>query len=174
MGALAEKQAMVSEVQQKFSQANSVILADYRGLNVQEVTELRRKLREAGVEYKVIKNTLTSRAAKAANIEGLDEHLAGPTALAFSYEDPAVPAKVLADFAKDHKKLELKAGVLEGKVINIDSVKALANLPSREVLLAKTVGLFQAPLRNMAGVLAGPLRKFVYAVDAVRKQQAGE
>jgi large subunit ribosomal protein L10 len=169
-----EKEATVNEVRQKFEKSTAVVLADYRGLNVQEVTDLRKKLREAGVEYKVIKNTLTSRAAKDAHIEGLDQLLSGPTALAFSYGDQVTPAKILAGFAKDHKKLQLKGGILEGKVINYDSVKALADLPSREVLLGQVAGMLQSPMRGIAIVLAGPLRKFAYAVEAIRKQKAGE
>ena len=172
--AVHEKEAVVTEIREKFEASKTVILADYRGLNVAEVTELRKKMREAGVDYKVLKNTMTSRAAKAANIEGLDEYLAGPTALAFSYQDYVAPAKILTDFAKDHKKLELKAGILDGQVINLESVKSLAELPSREVLLGKLAGLFQAPVRGLVTVLAGPLRNFAYAVEAVRKQKAGE
>lgn len=131
-------------------------------------------MREAGIDYKVFKNTLTSRAAKAENIEGLDQYLSGPTAMAFSYNDYAAPAKILTEFAKDHKKLELKAGILDGKVIDLDSVKDLANLPSREELLGKVAGMLQAPVRGLVTVLSGPLRNFAYAVEAVRKQKAGE
>lgn len=168
-----EKEAKVKEIQQKFTVSQSVILADYRGLNVTEVTELRKKLREAGVEYRVVKNTLTSRAAKAANIDGLDQFLSGPTALAFGINDVVMPAKILADFAKDHKNLELKGGVLEGKVIDLAAVKELASLPSREALLGQLVGMFQAPIRGLVTVLSGPLRNLTYAVEAVRKQKAG-
>ncbi len=174
MAVRPEKEATVSQVREKFEKSVSVILADYRGLNVQEVTELRKKLRDAGIEYKVIKNTLTSRAAKDAKIEGLDQFLSGPTALAFSYEDPVVPAKILSTFAKDHKKLELKGGILEGKVLEKDSVKALADLPSREALLGQIAGLFQSPMRGLVTVLSGPLRNLAYATEAVRKQKAGE
>jgi len=169
-----EKEATVSEVRKKFEKATAVVLADYRGLNVLEVTELRKKLREAGVEYKVIKNTLTSLAAKDAKVEGLDQFLSGPTAIAFSYDDLVTPAKILAGFAKDHKNLTLKGGVLEGKVIGAQSVKALAELPSREILLGQVAGLFQSPMRGLVTVLSGPLRNFVYVVEAVRKQKAGE
>ena len=169
-----EKEAAVSEIQEKFSKSQSVILADYRGLNVTEVTELRKQLREAGVEYKVVKNTLTSRAAKAANIDGLDQLLSGPTALAFGFNDVVVPAKILADFAKAHKKLELKGGILEGKVIDLDAVKELANLPSREALLGQVAGLLQSPMRGLVTVLSGPLRNAAYALEAIRKQKAGE
>lgn len=169
-----EKEATVSEIQQKFAASKSVILADYRGLNVEEVTELRKKLREAGIEYKVAKNTLTSRAAKAANIDGLDQFLSGPTALAFGFNDVVSPAKILANFAKNHKKLELKGGVLEGQVIDLQKVNALANLPSREVLLGQVAGMLQAPMRGLVTVLSGPLRNVTYALEAVRKQKAGE
>lgn len=174
MSVRSEKEATVSQVVEKFNKSQAVILADYRGLNVQEVTELRKKLREAGVEYRVIKNTLTSRAAKEVNIEGLDEYLSGPTALAFGYHDPVAPAKILANFAKDHKKLELKAGILEGKIIGTKAVKALAELPSREALLGQIAGLLQSPMRGLVTVLSGPLRNLAYATEAVRKQKAGE
>ena len=169
-----EKEATVQEIQQKLEKSKAVILADYRGLNVQEVTELRKRLREAGIEYRVIKNTMTSRAAKAAKIEGLDEYLSGPTAIAFGYHDVVAPAKILANFAKDHKKLELKGGILEGRVINLDMVKSLAQLPSREALLGQVAGMLQAPLRGLVTVLSGPLRNLAYATEAVRKQKAGE
>ncbi|HOJ76609.1 MAG TPA: 50S ribosomal protein L10 [Bacillota bacterium] len=169
-----EKEALVKEIQEKFEKSKSVILVDYRGLNVAEVTELRKKMREAGTEYKVLKNTMTSRAAKAANIEGLDDLLVGPIALAFSYDDHTSAAKVLSAFAKDNKKMQLIGGVLDGKIIDAAGVKALSELPSREVLLGKIAGMLQAPMRGMATVLSGPLRNFVYAIEAVRKQQAVE
>ncbi len=169
-----EKEASVQEIQQKIEKSKAVVLADYRGLNVQEVTELRKRLREAGVEYRVIKNTMTSRAAKAAKVEGLDQYLSGPTAIAFGYNDVVTPAKILANFAKDHKKLELKGGILEGRVISLEMVKSLAQLPPREVLLGQVAGVLQAPLRGLATVLSGPLRNLAYATEAVRKQKAGE
>lgn len=174
MATKMEKEVTVKEVQEKLEKSKAVVLADYRGLNVLEVTELRKRLREAGVEYRVIKNTMTSRAAKAAHVEGLDQYLSGPTALAFGYDDVVTPAKILANFAKDHKKLELKAGILEGQVISFEKVKALAQLPSREVLLGQVAGMLQAPMRGLVTVLSGPLRKMAYAVEAVRKQKAGE
>lgn len=169
-----EKVAVVAEIQEKLSRSQGVVLVDYRGLNVEEVTELRKKLREAGVEYRVEKNTLVSLAARGAEVEGLDEYLAGPTALAFGYNDPVTPAKILSNFAKDHKKMELKGGVLEGKAIGKEQVKALADLPSREVLLGQVAGMLQAPMRGLVTVLSGPLRNLAYAVEAVRKKQAGE
>lgn len=168
-----EKVAVVDEVYEKLTKAQSVVLVDFRGLTVQEATELRKKLRAAGVELRVAKNTLTRLAAEKANLKELHVYLEGPTALAFGYEDPVSPAKILSEFAKDHKKLELKGGVLEGKVIDQAMVKALAELPSKEVLLGQLAGLLQAPIRNLAYVLSAPIRNMVYVLDAVR-QKKGE
>lgn len=169
-----EKEAVVAEIQEKLSRAQTVVVADYRGLNVEEVTELRKELREAGVDFKVAKNTLTRLAVKNAQLEGVDPYLEGPTALAFGYDDPVTPAKILSTFAKSHKNLELKAGILEGKVIDVSTLKELADLPSREALLGQVAGLFQAPIRNLVTVLSAPIREMVYVLEAVRKKQAGE
>ncbi|NLC53937.1 MAG: 50S ribosomal protein L10 [Firmicutes bacterium] len=168
-----EKVAVVNEVFEKLTKAQSVGLVDFRGLTVQEATELRKKLREAGVELRVTKNTLTRLAAEKADLKDLHAYLEGPTALAFGYEDPVSPAKILSDFAKDHKKLQLKGGVLEGRVIDQAMVTALAELPTRDVLLGQLVGLMQAPIRNLAYVLSAPIRNTVYVLDAVR-QKKGE
>jgi len=165
---LEEKQKVVEEIKAKFQNSTGVVLADYRGLTVTEVTELRAQLRNAGVEYRVLKNTMVSRAAHELGIEGLDPFLEGPTALAFS-ADPVAPAKILSEFSKKNKKFTIKAGVLEGKVISPDRVKDLANLPSREVLLAQVLAGIQAPLQGMVNVLQGPIRKLVYALEEVRK-----
>ncbi|HWJ03077.1 MAG TPA: 50S ribosomal protein L10 [Verrucomicrobiae bacterium] len=162
------KSQVVAEVKEKFSQAKGVVLTDYRGLTVAQVTKLRSQLREAGVEYKVIKNTLVKRAAHEIGVTGLDAYLEGPTAVAFGV-DPVAPAKVLTEFAKANKDLEIKAGMVEGKVIGLDGIKALAELPSREVLLAQVLGALQSPLVGMANVLQGPIRKLGYALEEVRK-----
>ncbi|NPV71757.1 MAG: 50S ribosomal protein L10 [Firmicutes bacterium] len=173
--ALEEKKQAVSEIKDSISRSKSAILTNYRGLNVAQVTKLRRGLREAGIEYKVAKNTLIRLAAREAGIEGLDKFLEGPTAIAFGYADPALPAKLLADFARENWQLEVKAGILEGRIIQADQVRWLADLPSREVLLARVAGAMQAPMAGFAGVLQGTIRSFVYAVDALRKQrEAGE
>lgn len=171
---LEAKKQVVEEIKERFQKMQSAVLTDYRGLNVAEVTELRTKLREAGVEFKVLKNTLTKIAADEVGLEGLDPYLEGPTAIAFGIEDVVAPAKVLSDFAKTHKALEIKAGILEKKVIDFDGVKALADLPSREVLLAKVLGSMQAPMYGFAGSLQGLLRNFVYVLDAVREKKAAE
>lgn len=166
------KEPVVKEIKEKLELSQGVVLTDYRGLNVAEVTELRNKLREAGIEFKVVKNTLTKIAASQIGLEGLAPYLEGPTAIAFGISDPVAPAKILSEFAKVHKDLEIKAGVLEGKVIGIDAVKALADLPSREVLLARVLGGMQAPMYGFAGVLQGTLRSLVYALNAVREKKA--
>jgi len=167
-----EKEAIVNEVYEKLTKSQSVVLVDFRGLTVGEATELRKKLREAGVELRVLKNTLTRFAAEKANLGDLNAYLQGPTAIAFGYDDPVSPAKILSEFAKVHKKLEVKGGVLEGNVIDQAMVTALAELPSREVLLGQLAGLMQAPLRNFANVLSAPIRNTVYVLEAVRQKKA--
>ncbi|MGD6834566.1 50S ribosomal protein L10 [Sutcliffiella halmapala] len=148
--AVEMKKEIVGEIADKFKGSVSTIVVDYRGLNVSEVTELRKQLREAGVEFKVYKNSLTRRAAEAAEITGLNEALTGPNAIAFSTEDVVAPAKILNDFAKKHEALEIKAGVIEGNVATVEEVKALAELPSREGLLSMLLSVLQAPIRNLA------------------------
>lgn len=172
MAVKTEKVMAVAELKEKLSQAKSVVLGNNKGMSVAQVTKLRKELREAGVELKVAKNTLFRKAAEELGIEGLDQYLHGTTTIAFGMTDAVAPAKKLTEFfAKDKEpKFELKAGVLEGKVIDVKGIKALADLPSREVLLAQVVGGMQAPMYGFAGSLAGVLRKFAYAVDARRKQ----
>lgn len=173
MAVTAEKQSIVAELQEKFSATKGAVLTNYRGLTVAQDTKLRAKLREAGVEYRVVKNTMARIAAREAGIEGLDEHLEGPTAIAFSVTDPVAPARVISDFVKEHKlkALEVKAGLVEGKVIDAAGVKALANLPSREVLIAQVLAGMQSPIVGFVNVLQGSIRNLVYALDAVRQQK---
>jgi large subunit ribosomal protein L10 len=169
----AEKKELVAELKAKLADTKGAVLTNYRGLTVAQDTQLRRKLREAGVEYRVIKNTMTRIAAKEAGIEGLDVYLEGPTAIALSVTDPVAPAKVISEFVKETKTqaLEVKAGLVEGQVIDAASVKALADLPPREVLIAKALGSMQAPITGFVNVLQGTIRNFVYALEAVRKQK---
>lgn len=171
MGAREEKALVVAELKEKFGSVQGAVITDYRGLDVARVTKLRAKLREAGVEYKVIKNTLAKLAIQDSGLESLQEHLQGPTAVAFGYEDPVAAAKILSDFAKDNKELEIKAGIVEGKVIDFAGVKALADLPSREVLIAQALAGIQAPITGFVNVMQGNVRNLVYVLDAVRKQQ---
>ncbi|MDV6377342.1 50S ribosomal protein L10 [Sporosarcina sp. GW1-11] len=147
---LEAKQAVVTEIADKLKEAVSVVVVDYRGLTVAQVTELRKQLREAGIEFKVYKNSMTRRAAESAGLESLNESLVGPNAIAFSTEDVVAPAKILNDFAKKNDKLEIKAGVIEGNVASAEEVKALATLPSRDGLLSMLLSVLQAPVRNFA------------------------
>ncbi|GKV68451.1 50S ribosomal protein L10 [Sporosarcina sp. NCCP-2716] len=147
---LEAKKAVVTEIADKMKASASMVVVDYRGLNVAQATELRKQLREAGVEFKVYKNSMARRAAEASGLEGLNEHLTGPNAIAFSTEDVIAPARVLNNFAKDNEALEIKAGVIEGAIASVEEVKALATLPSREGLLSMLLSVLQAPMRNFA------------------------
>ncbi|MBO9606680.1 MAG: 50S ribosomal protein L10 [Paenibacillaceae bacterium] len=157
-----EKQLLVSEVTAKMRESSCTIVTDYRGLNVKQVTELRKSLREAGIEFQVIKNTLARRATAEASLTELDQYLTGPTAIAFSKDDVVGPAKILSDFAKKNDKLSVKAGIVEGKVVDSAQISALASLPSREGLLSMLLSVLQAPMRN-----------FALAVKAVAEKQEG-
>ena len=168
--AIEKKQVVVSEIKERLDSATSVVVADYRGLSVEEVTELRKQLREAGVDFKVLKNTLVKRACNDAGIKGLDDVLKGPTAIAFS-EDAMAPSKILFDFAKSHKLLEIKGGLLEDKAVEIAQLKALADFPSKEVLLSQVAGAFAAPMQTMASLFAAPIRDLVGVVNAVKKKE---
>ena len=160
---LEVKKGVVADIKQKFEKAQSAVLVDYRGLNVAEDTELRNQLRKAGVEYAVLKNTMINLAVKDMGIDDIKAHLEGPTAVAFGYEDAVAPAKVLSEFIKKSKKMTIKCGVCDGAYIDEAGVQALANTPSREVLIAKIMGSMMSSVS-----------KFVYALEAIRKKQAGE
>ncbi|PRO64620.1 50S ribosomal protein L10 [Alkalicoccus urumqiensis] len=147
---IEQKQQVVQEITQKLKDSKSTIVVDYRGLDVAESTELRKQLREAGIDFKVYKNTMVRRATAETGLTDLDEQLAGPTAIAFGYDDVVAPAKILNNFAKEHEALELKAGVIDGEVATLDQIKALANLPSYEGLLSMFANVLQAPIRGLA------------------------
>ncbi|KAB3526725.1 50S ribosomal protein L10 [Alkaliphilus serpentinus] len=161
--AIEMKKETVAEITEKLQKATAAILVDYRGLKVEEVTELRTKFREAGIEYKVYKNTLMRRAAENAGMEELVKELVGPNAVALSYDDPVAPAKIADSFAKDHKKLELRVGMVEGVFYNEAQLKELATVPSREVLIAKLLGSLKAPVSN-----------FAYLVKAIAEKKEAE
>ena len=147
---IEQKKKIVVEIADKFKASKTAVVVDYRGLTVSEVTELRKQLRDAGVEFKVYKNSLSRRAAEAAELNELNASLTGPNAIAFSTEDVIAPAKILNDFAKKHEALEIKAGVIEGNIASAEEIKALAELPSREGLLSMLLSVLQAPIRNLA------------------------
>lgn len=171
-----EKQAAVANIKEQLSSAKGAVFTSYKGLTVAQDMKLRAKLREAGVTYHVVKNTMVRIAANELGLEGLDSILNGTTALAVSTEDAVAPAKVIADFIKENKLdkegiLTIKAGVVEGKVITAEEVQALASLPSREVLIAKLLGSMQAPISGVVNVLQGTIRNVVYVLDAIRSQK---
>ncbi|MBO4367456.1 MAG: 50S ribosomal protein L10 [Clostridia bacterium] len=157
------KKQVVSGIKEKLEKAQSVVFYDYRGLTVEQVTKLRTECRKAGVEYVVLKNTMVELAAKELGIEGLDDHLKGPTAVAFGMTDAVAPAKILSNFVKEIKKTEIKCGIMNGSVIDVKAVEALASMPSREVLIARIMGSMMSSVS-----------KFVYCLEAIRKKQAGE
>ena len=148
------KAAQVADVQEKIQRASSVVAFDYRGLTVEEVTNLRNEMRKAGVEYIVLKNGIFSRACDAAGIDAsIEEMLHGPSAFAFSYEDAVTPAKILKEFVKKAKKCAIKGGIVEGAVTNAKDMDAIADLPSREVLIARLLGSMMSPISGLAIVL---------------------
>lgn len=147
------KQPIVQAIAEDVKGAASVVLVDYRGLTVAQDTELRKQLREAGILYKVCKNTMMRRAFEGTEFAGLDEHLEGPSALAISKDDATAPARILCKFAKDAKALELKAGVVEGEVYDANALNELSKIPSRDELLSKLLGSLQSPITNLARVL---------------------
>ncbi|MBR4110575.1 MAG: 50S ribosomal protein L10 [Clostridia bacterium] len=150
---LAQKQSDIAELKEKFEKSKLVILTDYRGINVEDITKIRADLRKANCEYKVAKNTTLKFAAKEANLEGITDILEGPTAITFSYEDYVEPAKVLYNYAKTSEFYKIKGGIMDGKVISVDEVLKLAKLPSREMLLTQLATVLLANIRNVAVVL---------------------
>jgi large subunit ribosomal protein L10 len=165
------KETIVAEFAEKLKVVKAAYLADYRGLSVDQANDLRNKLRAAGVEYKVIKNTLLRLAARDTDVACLDEFLSGPTAIALVTEDPVAPAKALVEFAKSNKVFELKAGMLDGKLLTAADIKALSDLPSREELLGKMLGSMSAPATNFVGVLAAIPRSLVQVLGAIKDQK---
>lgn len=172
MARIEEKQVIIQEIVEKINRSQSIVLCDYRGLNVAQVTELRRRLREAGVEYKVLKNTMVRFAAREAGIDGLDDILSGPTAVAFGVSDPVAPAKIISEFAKTNDKLQIKAGVLDKKVLTAENVKALADIPPREVLLSMVLRGMQGPISGLVNVLQGNIRNLAYVLAAIQEKKA--
>jgi large subunit ribosomal protein L10 len=166
-----EKESTVADLRSKLDRAQSMVLANYRGLTVAQMTDLRRRAREAGVELRVVKNTMATRAAAAAGAADLEVHLKGPTAIAFGYTDPVAPARLLVDFARTARVMELKGGYAEGRVLGPLEVRALALLPSREVLLSQVLAAMMSPLSSMAAVLSAPLRGLTVATEELRKQR---
>lgn len=173
---LESKKQIVADMIEKLKTAQAGVLVDYCGLTVEEDTDLRNKLRAAGVEYKVVKNTLTRFAAKEVGFDELDAVLNGPTSLAVSYDDPVAPAKVIADFAKDNEKLEIKSGFLDGKVISLEEINQLAKTPSKDVLIAKIMGSLNSPISALTRTLQAIVDNGVELseIEAPKKEEAAE
>ncbi|WP_025730777.1 50S ribosomal protein L10 [Atopobacter phocae] len=148
--AIQKKQLLVDDLATRMSESGSVLVVDYLGLTVAQVTELRKQLRDADIEMSVIKNTISRRAAEKAGLEELNEVFVGPTAVVFGKEDVVAPAKIVANFAKEAEALEIKGGVIEGKVTSVEEINEIATLPSREGLLSMLLSVLQAPIRNTA------------------------
>ena len=166
------KQPIVQEISENIKDAQSVVVVDYRGLTVAEDTQLRKALREAGVSYKVYKNTLVNRAIAGTEFESLKESLEGPSAFAISKDDATAPARILAKFAKTAPALEIKAGVVEGTFYDANGMKAIANVPSREELLSKLLGSLQSPITNLARVLNQIAENGAVATEAAPAEEA--
>ena len=170
----AQKAATVADLTARLKASSTAVLADYRGMTVGQMRDLRTKLRGGGIDMVVVKNTLARRAAKAAGYEPLSAELVGPIAMLFAVEDVSAPARILNDYIKANRKMVIKAGLLEGQLIKADAVTELADLPSREVLLSRLLGAMQAPLGNLASVLQAPITKLARTLEAVRSQKESQ
>lgn len=170
----AAKVEVVDELRELVGQTQAAILTDYRGLSVAELTDLRKRLRGVDAEFRVVKNTLFKRAADGKMpVEQMDTLLTGPTAIGFAKGDPVGAAKVLVDFVRDHKAISLKAGVMEGRVLDIAQVEALSKTPPREVLIAQMLGSLNSPIAGFVGTLNGILSNFVFTLQAIADKQGG-
>lgn len=169
---LAQKQEVVSVLHDKFNAAKIVIIVDCKGLNVPKIVDLRSRLRKAGIEFKVVKNTLLIRAAEDTPIAKVNNYFTGPSAVALSYEDPVAPAKILSDFAKENDKLEIKVGVMPpDRILDLNSIKSLAALPSREVLLSQVLSTMNGVPTALVRALNNVPERLLYALAAIRDQK---
>ena len=168
---LEDKKQIVEDLAERFAKANLVILTDYKGLDVPVMSDLRRKLKQAGVDYKVVKNTMMVRASENTPIAVLQSQFQGPSAVAISYQDPVAPAKILTKFAEDSKHLQIRAGVLNGKLIDLAGVKALAALPAREVLLAQLLSVMVGVPTSFVRVLSGVPRGLLNVLNAIKEKK---
>lgn len=173
---LDDKKKIVQDLREKFLKTKVLIVTDYTGMQVETLNGLRRKLRDAGIEYQVVKNTLLRRASEETNVALIQDAFKGPSAIALSYDDPVAPARVLTQFAKENQKLELRIGVMGGRVIDLNGIKALANLPSREVLLSQLLAVMNAVPTSFVRVLSAVpsgLLNVLQALKAKKEEAAG-
>ena len=165
-----EKSQVISELKKKFESAKGIVFTDYRGLNVEEITELRNSLRESALEYRVVKNTLARIAAEGTPVDQAKDILAGPIGIAVGYDDPVLVVKKVLEFNKSNDKLEVKGGIVEGSVFSLDQLTTIAKLPSKEVQLSMLAGVMQAPATKLAGLLSSTLTRFAYAMEALKNK----
>ena len=168
---LEEKKQITENLHEKFSRSKVVIATDYKGLNVAAISDLRKKLREFEIEYRVVKNTLLERASEDTGASLIKDKFKGPTAVALSYNDPVAPAKILTKFAEANKNLIIKAGVLDGKVLDFNAIKALSTMPSREVLLVQLLSAMNGVSASFARVLSEIPKQFLYVLQAIKSQK---
>lgn len=168
---LEKKKEIVKDLHDKFSRSKVVIVTDYKGLDVPTINELRRQLGELNIEFKVVKNTLLIRAAEDTDIALINDHFKGPSAVALSYDDPVAPAKVLTNFAGKYEKLEIKTGVMDGKILDLSAIKALATLPGREVLLGQFLSVVNGVTTGFVRTLSAIPRQFLNVLQAVKEQK---
>lgn len=169
---LDQKKQIVKDLNERFSRSKIVILTDYKGLDVTAMNDLRRKLREAEIEYKVVKNTLLIRASEETDVALIKEAFTGPSAVALSYDDPVAPAKVLTDFTKNYQKLEIKVGVMNGRVLDLSAIKTLANLPSREVILSQLLSTLNGVPTSLLRTINGIPQSLLNVLQAIKEQKA--
>lgn len=168
----AEKAIIIDEVQGKFKRARVAVLTDYRGLNVDRITDLRVKLRSVKGEYKVVKNTLANKAANGTSVEKLKDYFNGPVGIVLSYDDSLSVLKVLTEFAKKEENLKIKAGIVEDRLADLKEIKILADLPAKDVLLSKLLMGMKSPIYGLAGSVSGILQKLVFALNSVKDLKA--
>ncbi len=166
-----EKKELVEQLHQKFLDSKIVILTQYKGLNVEKMNELRRKLKAANVEFKVVKNTLLIRASENTHVQLIQDYFKGPNAIAVSLDDPVSPAKILTDFAKDNDKFQIMVGAMGNKVLDLNAIKSLSTLPSREVLLARLLSAMKGVPTSLVRVLSNVPQKLLYALQAIKDQK---
>ena len=169
-----EKKRITDDLQRRLKKSTIVILTDYKGLDVSAMNALRRKLREANAEYQVAKNSLLVRASEGSDVTLIKDHFKGPSAIALSYDDPVAPAKVLTDFIKENKKFKIKVGVLNGKVVDFEGIKALSSLPSREVLLAQVLSTMNAVPTSLVTALSDVPRRLLNVLQAITEQKEAQ
>jgi len=170
--AINAKKVVVEEITGKFNDSQSAVVVEYRGLSVAEVTELRKSLREEDVEFKVYKNKLVQRATESAGYAEINDKLVGPNAIAFGHSDAVAPARILANFAKDHEALVIKAGMVEGKVLDVEEIKEISKLPNREGMYSMLLGMLQAPVSKFARVVKAVAEAKENGSEAVAKEDA--